>query len=48
MHTYFHGKAGCHGYHYANEMKLYSWSSFPPDIHPESFIKIASLLVEIS
>ena len=29
MHTYFHRKAGCHGYDYANEMKLYSWSSFP-------------------
>ena len=27
MHTYFHRKDGCHGYDYANEMKLYSWSS---------------------
>ena len=29
MCSYFHRKAGCHGYGYANEMKLYNWSSFP-------------------
>ena len=32
-------KAGCHGYHS---------HLFPPETHPESFIKIASLVVEIS